>query len=98
MARYVTLINWTDQGVRAFRDTLDRANAASQLFESFGGSMVDIYWTIGQYDLVTIADFPDDETATAALLRVSEAGNIRTTTLRAFDHDSIGRIVEKASG
>lgn len=98
MARYVTLINWTDQGVRAFRDTLDRANTASQLFESFGGSMVEIYWTIGQYDLVTIADFPDDETATAALLRVSEAGNIRTTTLRAFDRDSIGRIVEKASG
>jgi uncharacterized protein with GYD domain len=98
MPRYVTLINWTDQGVRGYRDTLDRANAATQLFESFGGSMVDIYWTLGPYDIVTIVDFPDDETATAALLRTAEAGNIRTTTLRAFDRNSLREIIEKAGG
>jgi uncharacterized protein with GYD domain len=96
MGRYVTLINWTDQGVRGYRDSLDRADASAKLFESFGGSMVDIYWTLGQYDIVTLVDFPDDETATAALLRVAEAGNVRTTTLRAFDRDSLRGIVEKS--
>ena len=96
MGRYVTLINWTDQGVRGYRDTLDRADAAARLFESFGGSMVDIYWTLGPYDIVTIVDFPDDETATAALLRLAEAGNLRTTTLRAFDRDSLRGIIEKS--
>ena len=96
MARYVSLINWTEQGVRAFRDTVDRASAAATLFQSFGGSMVDIYWTLGAYDMVVVTDFPDEETATAALLRVSEAGNLRTTTLRAFDRDSMRAIIERA--
>jgi uncharacterized protein with GYD domain len=95
MARYVSLINWTDQGIRNFRDTLDRAEAAAKVFESGGGSLVDIYWTLGQYDIVVITDFPDDETATAALLRVAEGGNVRTTTLRAFDRDGVRGIIDK---
>jgi uncharacterized protein with GYD domain len=96
MARYVSLINWTEQGVQKFRDSLDRSDAASKLFESFGGSMVDIYWTLGQYDIVVITDFPDDETATAALLRVAELGSIRTTTMRAFDRAAVQEIIKKA--
>ena len=96
MARYISLINWTEQGVHNFRDSLDRADAASKLFESLGGAMVDIYWTLGQYDLVVISDFPDDETVTAALLRVAEAGNIRTTTMRAFDRGGVQEIIKKA--
>ena len=98
MARYVALINWTDQGVHNYRDTLDRATAANELFGSFGGALVDTYWTLGAYDLVGICDFPDDESATAALLRLAEGGNVRTTTLRAFDKAEMGRIIEKAGG
>ena len=96
MARYVTLINWTAQGAGKFRDSVDRAAAADELFKSFGGSMVDVYWTLGQYDLVAVAEFPDDETATSALLRLAEAGNVRTSTLRAFDRSEMGRIIENA--
>lgn len=96
MARYISLINWTEQGVRNFRDTVDRADAAGQLFRSFGGAMVDIYWTIGPYDIVAVTEFPDEETATAALLRISETGNLRTTTLRAFDRDAVRGIIAKA--
>jgi uncharacterized protein with GYD domain len=96
MARYISLINWTDQGIRHFRETADRAAAAAQLFDSVGGSMVDVYWTIGPYDIVVITEFPDDETATAALLRTVEQGNIRTTTMRAFDRDAIRAIIDRA--
>jgi uncharacterized protein with GYD domain len=98
MARYVALINWTPQGAANYRNSLDRAAAADELFGSFGGSLVDIYWTLGQYDIVAISEFPDDETATAALLRLAEGGNVRTTTMRAFDRADIGRIIEKSTG
>jgi uncharacterized protein with GYD domain len=96
MARYVSLINWTDQGLRDFRESANRADAAAALFSGMGGSMIDSYWTLGAYDLVVISEFPDDETATAALLRVAELGNIRTTTMRAFDRDSLRAILDKA--
>jgi uncharacterized protein with GYD domain len=95
MNRYISLINWTDQGVRAFRDTVDRADTAAAVFKSAGGSMVEIYWLLGPYDIAIICDFPDDETATAALLQVSSVGNVRTTTMRAFDRDAARSIISK---
>jgi uncharacterized protein with GYD domain len=97
MARYVSLINWTDQGVRDYRDTVDRYEAAKSAASAGGASFVDAYWTVGGYDLVVIVEAPDDETATAALLRVGAAGNIRTTTLRAFDAGEMRAIIARTA-
>jgi len=96
MARYVGLLNWTDQGIRDFRDTVDRADDAAKLAESLGGSLVDVYWTLGQYDVVLITEFPDDETASAAALRLGQLGNVRSTTLRAYNREEMRGIIGKA--
>lgn len=93
MAKYVVLVNWTDQGVRNAKDTVKRARAARQAFESMGVKAGEFYWTVGSYDLVLTMDAPDDETATRASLAVSMQGNIRTTTLRAFGEQEMERIV-----
>ncbi len=82
MATYVSLISWTDQGIKAFKDTLDRAEAGKELAAKFGGSLKEIYWTLGPYDIVTIIEAPDDEAVTAAMLKLGALGNVRTTTLR----------------
>lgn len=95
MPTYVSLINWTDQGIRAFKDTVDRAEAGKQLAGSFGGSLKEIYWTIGPYDIVVVSEAPDDETATAFALTLSAQGNVRTTTMRAFDGEEMRAIVAK---
>jgi uncharacterized protein with GYD domain len=54
-----------------------------------------VYWTVGPYDLVCLIEAPDDESATAFLLEVSSAGNIRTTTLRAYDREQMSGILER---
>lgn len=97
MPTYVSLINWTDQGVRTFKDTVDRAEAGKQLATAFGGALKDIYWTIGPYDIVAVSEAPDDETATAFALALSSQGNVRTTTMRAFGPDEMRPIVERAA-
>jgi uncharacterized protein with GYD domain len=94
MPRYVSLINWTDQGVRNAKETTERAAQAQQLIEQMGGHM-DVYWTIGRYDIVAVVEAPDDETATAFLLQVAALGNIRTETLRAFSGDEMSGILQK---
>jgi uncharacterized protein with GYD domain len=96
MPTYVTLINWTDQGVKNYKDTVDRYEAAQEMFGKTGVSFRDVYWTIGPYDIVGILDAPDDESATAALLAVGGQGNIRTTTLRAFNASEMRGVIEKA--
>ena len=95
MPTFVSLINWTEQGVANVKDTVVRAADARNAAAAMGGQIKDLYWTVGQYDLVTVAEFPDDETATAFLLALSSRGNVRTTTLRAFGDDEMTRIIGK---
>jgi uncharacterized protein with GYD domain len=95
MATFISLINWTEQGIAGFKDTAKRADAFEQVLAKYGGSVKQIYWTIGTYDIVAVVEAPDDESATAALLEVGALGNVRTTTLRAFGRDEIASIIGK---
>jgi uncharacterized protein with GYD domain len=96
MTTFVSLINWTEQGIKNFRDTTQRAQEFTKLVEGSGGTMRELLWTVGEYDVVCIADFPDDETAVAALLQVGSAGSVRTNTLRAFNADEMAGIIRRA--
>ncbi|MGA8117683.1 MAG: GYD domain-containing protein [Actinocatenispora sp.] len=89
MPSYISLINWTDQGVRAAGDTMSRAEAAREVARGVGGELTQIFWTVGAYDLVIISEFPDDESLAAFLLRMGVLGNIRTNTLRAHGPDEM---------
>jgi uncharacterized protein with GYD domain len=96
MPRYVSLIDWTREGVTNFKDTVDRYEAAQQQFEQLGVRFIDVYWTLGEHDIVAVVEAPDDETATAALLAVSSEGNLRTKTMRAFSPDEMRAVIDKA--
>ena len=95
MARYVVLLNWTDQGIKNAKDTVERAAAARQVWEKSNGKLIDCYWTLGGYDLVLIAEAPDDETATAVAIKIASLGNVKTTTLRAFGEAEMEKILQK---
>ena len=96
MPTYVALLDWTDQGVQNFRDSVDRYEAASARFEELGVTFKQIYWTLGVHDIVAVLEAPDGETLAAALLAVASQGNIRTTTLRALSADEMRGVIEKA--
>jgi uncharacterized protein with GYD domain len=95
MAKYVILINWTEQGARSVKDTVTRYQAAKQMVESKGGTFDAILWTAGPYDMVAITDIPDEETATAVNLTLAAAGNLRTTTMRGFTDVEMTEIISK---
>lgn len=95
MPTYVSLLNWTEQGIRSVKDTLERADRAAEVAEKHGARFQQLYWTVGPYDLVGIIEAPDDEAATAFLLEVGSAGNVRTTTLRAYDREEMRGIIER---
>jgi uncharacterized protein with GYD domain len=59
----------------------------------YGLTLEHIYWTVGAHDLVGVVEAPDVESLSAFLLEVASAGNIRTTTMRAFDRDEMSAII-----
>jgi uncharacterized protein with GYD domain len=95
MSTYVCLFNFTDEGIRNYRDTTHRAADFSKLVENHGGRVREEVWTVGEYDAVAIADFPDDESGMAALLQVGSLGNVRTRSLRAFSADEMSGIISR---
>jgi uncharacterized protein with GYD domain len=91
---YIMLLRWTDQGIRNFKDTTKRADAAKSEAERIGGKLT-VYWTFGKYDMVCILEALNDDAAMEFGLRVSSLGNVRTTTLRAFTEEEIAKVVNK---
>ncbi len=95
MATFIALINWTEQGVKGFRESVDRYEAARDRFEQMGVRITQVYWTLGGHDIVAVAEADDDETMGAAMLTLAEQGNLRTTTMRAFTADEMRTVLER---
>ena len=77
MPKYIILLSYTDQGIKNIKESPQRVAAARKAIESAGGKMDAFYLTMGQYDAVAIG----------------AQGNIRTTTLKAFNEDEMAAII-----
>jgi uncharacterized protein with GYD domain len=95
MATYITFTKWTDQGVRNVKETVQRMAAYRDNLERRGGRVLSAYWTQGPYDMVTITEAPDAQTAMAAELAATSLGNIRTETFPAFSDSDMTSIIGK---
>ena len=95
MAMYLSLLQFTEQGVRNVKDTIKRVAAATAEAEQMGLKVTDAFWTMGAYDVVLLLDAPDDETMTAFALRLGSLGNVKTQTMRAFGREEMESILAK---
>lgn len=94
MATYISLVSFTDQGIRTMRDLARRLENADQTFQNLGGELKDIWLVMGQYDYVVLSEAPDDDTAARIALAVASQGNVRTQTFRAFRRDEMVKLIE----
>ena len=95
MPTFVVLANFSDQGIKNVKQTIERAEAFKQMAAKTGATVKEVYWTLGAHDVVAICEAPDDETATALSLSVASRGNVHSETLRAFTFDEMKRIMGK---
>jgi uncharacterized protein with GYD domain len=95
MPTYVTLMNWTDQGIRNVKDSVQRYEWSTELAGKHGVSFEQVYWTVGHHDLVAITQAPDVESVSAFFLELSSAGNLKTTTLPAFNRDEMSSLLQR---
>jgi len=93
MARYILLVNWTDQGIRNVKDSPKRLDAARNAAKGVGAEIRDFYMTMGDHDLVLVVDAPTDEAIAKFALIQGGAGNVRTKTLKAFSETEYRAIV-----
>jgi uncharacterized protein with GYD domain len=93
MAKYVSVVNFTDQGIKVIRNTVERADAFRETAREMGVEVLDIYWTLGIADLVIVVEAPNDEIVATLFFSIGSLGNIRAHTMRAFTVDEMSNIV-----
>ena len=95
MPTYISLVQFTDKGIQAAKQTTQRIADWAAEVQSMGVSVKQMYWTLGQYDQVCVFEAPDDQTAASVLLTADMLGNIRTQTMRAFTTSEMDKILSK---
>jgi uncharacterized protein with GYD domain len=95
MPTYVVLTSFTEKGAHDVKDTVGRADKFKDMARKAGVTVKDMYWTLGQIDVVAVCEAPDDETATALSMSVAARGYVRTQTLRAFSSAEIAKILDR---
>ena len=95
MPRYVVLVNWTEQGLKNVKQTLQRTDSGGEIAQKHGLKLEQTYWTVGAYDMLTIFEAPDEEALSAHLLEIGSLGDVRTTTLRAYDEQEMSAILQR---
>jgi len=97
MVRYLSLISFTDRGIKDVSQSLDRAAGFKSQVESVGGKVVSQYWALGEFDGVLVFECPDDRVAASLMLKLGQADNVRTRTTRLFDASEFGEIVSSVA-
>jgi uncharacterized protein with GYD domain len=95
MVRYVMLLKFTAEGLAHVQDSPARKDTFAAEVAKFGGRVEQTYWTLGEYDAVTIFTAPDEATATVLALELSKIGNVHTKLLRAFDDREFKNILDR---
>lgn len=95
MPRYMSLVNFTESGVRQIGESISRADHFRSDVEAAGGQVEATWWALGEFDGAVVFTAPDDATSAALLLKLARAGNVRTRTMTLYDVDEFKEIVAR---
>ena len=93
MPTYIAMLKWTPQGLQNVKQSPSRLDAGRKAFEAADAKLKDFYMVMGQYDMMFVAEAPDDATLAKAVLNLTSKGNVQTETLRAFTEDEYKKIL-----
>ena len=93
MATYVTLMRFTEQGIRNIKESPAHLEAAKKLFQSAGAEIKSFYLALGNYDAVVVTEGPSDEVAARLALSIGVMGNVRTDTMRVFNESEYRKLI-----
>ncbi|QPF76368.1 GYD domain-containing protein [Roseateles sp. DAIF2] len=95
MVTYIALMSFTDKGLQDIKGTTQRAAAAKEVAGKFGVNMREIYWTLGECDIVCVLEAQDEQALTAFSLSIAKQGNVRSRSLRAFSAAEMDKVLAK---
>jgi len=93
MPTYVSLLRYTEQGIRNIKESPSRLDSAKKAFKAAGGELKEFFLLMGRYDILIVSEAPDDETAGKIALALGSLGNVRTETFRSFTEGEFRKLI-----
>ncbi len=93
MARYISLLRFTEQGAKNMQKSINRAHNFDKIAAKAGVKIEGQYWTMGACDGVLIISSDSEKKAFHCLAQLAAQGNVRTETMSAFIDKEFGAIV-----
>jgi uncharacterized protein with GYD domain len=93
MAKYISLLRFTEQGAKNIKKSTNRAHEFDTAAAKAGVKIEGQYWTIGAYDGVLLISADSEEKALRCLAELAAQGNVRTESMQAFIDKEFDEIV-----
>ena len=83
MPKYLVQASYTLEGIQGVRSEggSSRRDAVAKVAESAGGRLESFYFAFGDYDVHTVVELPDNESAAAVALTATAAGGVALKTV-----------------
>ena len=95
MQTYVTLWKYTKDGLMDIKKTPKRFEFVKKVINNAGGKLLSIYGLVGEYDVVTVMEMPDEKAAAATILKICSTGRITSQTMIALSVDEFLKIAKE---
>ena len=95
MPGYACLMKFTPQGLANIKDSPERIKQGRALAEKLGAKVVGVWVTMGEYDLIAIGDWPNDQAVATWALAIGKLGNVTTQSMRALSEAEFAEVVAK---
>jgi uncharacterized protein with GYD domain len=95
MITYIGLLSFTEKGLQGLKDTTKRAAAAKEAAKKFGVNMREVFWTMGECDMICVLEAEDENSLAAFNLGIAMQGNVRSHSMRAYSAGDMDKILAK---
>jgi uncharacterized protein with GYD domain len=98
MPKFLIEASYTVEGLTGLRHAggSARREAVARAVKSAGGQLERFYFAFGDHDAFVIADLPDNESAAAVSLAVSEAGGASVRTVVLLTPEQVDAAVQRS--
>lgn len=92
---FMLSLNWTDQGIRAVKETPKRAQAGRELANKVGVEIKQLFLTSGDSDIVLMVEAPNGDNVAKFALLLSSLGNVRTRMTRVWPESEFEKLISE---
>lgn len=94
MATYIMLMKFLDPGVESIQNASVGRAAGKKAAKALGITWKQQYLMMGDYDIITILDAPNDEVI-AKFALMGMTGSLSITTMRAFTESEADKLIKE---